>query len=78
MKALLICTSVLGFLAGPALAEEVIIHHDAPDAVEVHRSIGADVESKTVIDHDGHGCDSKTVTKTNEMGDTHSKTVTNC
>jgi len=78
MKAFLSCVSALALVAGPALAEEVIVHKEAPEGVVVHRSVGADVETKKVIEHDGHGCDSKTMTKTNEMGDTKSKTVTNC
>jgi len=79
MKALLICASAIGFLAGPAFADGVIIHRDGPGVdVETHRSVGSDIDHHEAVEHDNHGCESKTVTKTNEMGDTHSKSVTNC
>jgi len=78
MKALLICASAIALFGGQALADEVIIHKDAPDGVVSHRSVGPDVETKKVIEHDGQGCDSKTVTKSDGMGDSKSKTVTNC
>ncbi len=80
MKSIFICATAFAFIAGPAFAEDVIIQNDAParDGVVVHRSVGPDVEKEKVITHDSNGCDSKTVTKSNDMGDTKSKTVTNC
>ncbi|WP_020175618.1 hypothetical protein [Methyloferula stellata] len=79
MKLILICASAFAFLTGSAFAEDVIIHRDSPDMdrTVVHRSVGGEVEKK-VITHDEDGCASKTVKKTNGMGDSVSKTKTNC
>ncbi len=79
MKSILICASAFAFLTGSAFAEDVIIQRDSPDMDRstVHRSVGGDVEKK-VITRDGDGCASKTVKKTNGMGDSVSKTKTDC
>ncbi len=79
MKSFLICAGAFALLSGSALAEDVIIHRDSPDMdrTVVHRSAGEGVEKK-VITRDEGGCASKTVKKTNGMGDSISKTKTNC
>jgi hypothetical protein len=79
MKSILMCASALAFLSGSAFAEEVIIHKDGPDmdGTVIHRSVGGEVQKK-VITHDEDGCASKTVKKTNGMGDSVSKTESNC
>ncbi len=76
MKSILICAAALALGAGPALAAEVVIEGNGPEVH--HRSIGVDVERDRTISHDRDGCDSKTMTRTNEEGDTTSKTVTRC
>jgi len=79
MKPILICASAFAFLSGSAFAEDVIIHKDSPDMDKtvVHRSVGGPMEKK-VITHDEGGCTSKTVKKSNGMGDSVSKTESNC
>jgi hypothetical protein len=79
MKSILICASALAFLSGSAFAEDVIIQKDSPDMdrTVVHRSAGPTMEKK-VITHDEDGCASKTVKKSNGMGDSVSKTESNC
>jgi hypothetical protein len=78
MKSILICASAFAFLSGSAFAEDVIIQKDSPDMDRtVHRSVGGEVQKK-VITRDEGGCASKTVKKTNGMGDSVSKTKTNC
>ena len=80
MKPLIICAGALALLTGSALAEETtVIHRDGPDAdrTVVHRSVGPEAERK-VITRDGDGCASKTVKKSNDVGDSVSKTVSNC
>ncbi len=80
MKSILICASALAFLSGSAFAEDVIIHRDSPDMdrTVVHRSIGGSAVEKKVITHDESGCASQTVKKSNGMGDSISKTESNC
>jgi hypothetical protein len=62
-------------LSGAAVAQDTtIIRRDGPDVDKtvIHRDAPT-----AVITHD-EGCASKTVKKTNEMGDSVSKTVSNC
>jgi hypothetical protein len=79
MKSILICASAFAFLSGSAFAEDVIIHKDAPDMdrTVVHRSAGPNIDKKVIMRDDG-GCATKTVKKTNGMGDSVSKTRSNC
>ncbi len=78
MKKLAVFTGAFALMTGAAFAEDMtVIQHDGPDGTVIHRSAGPTVEKK-VIDHDSDGCSSKTVTKTNEMGDSVSKTKSNC
>jgi hypothetical protein len=79
MKSILICATAFAFLSGSAFAEEVIIQKDSPDVDKtvVHRSAGGEVQKK-VITHNEDGCASKTVKKSNGMGDSVSKTESNC
>ncbi len=76
MKSILICAAAMALVSGPALAAEVLIEGDGPGMH--HRSVGVDVERDRTISHERDGCDSKTMTRTNEEGDTTSKTVTRC
>jgi len=80
MKKLVTYTGMFALMAGAAFAQETtVIHHDGPDGDKtvIHRSSGADVDKK-VVTHDADGCTSKTVTRSNEMGDSMSKTKSNC
>lgn len=78
MRFMLIAAASLALSGGAALADEVTIHHDvAPPVVVEHRAADVDVHKK-VITHDEDGCTTKTVKKTNGMGDTMKKTKSNC
>jgi hypothetical protein len=81
MRLMLIAAASLALSGGAALADEVTIHHDvapAPGVVVEHRAADVDVHKKKVITHDEDGCATKTVKKTNGMGDTMKKTKSNC
>lgn len=71
---LLIAVATLG-LTAPAVADEVIIHRDAPVVVDP-----APTTSTTTIEkHDnGDGCASKTVHKENDAGDSKTVHTENC
>lgn len=74
MKTLLIAVATLA-LATPALADEVIIHRDAPAVVDPAPS----ASSTTVEKHEGgDGCASKTVHSENDAGDSKTVHTENC
>ena len=56
-----------------------MIHRGCPDAdrTVVHRSVRPEAEKK-VITRDGDGCASKAVKKSNDVGDSVSKTESTC
>ena len=72
IKTAFVASAVL--FAGSAYADEVVIHRDAPAAVVVPS------ESHTTVEHrsSSDGCESKTVHKENDMGDSKTMTKTNC
>ncbi len=72
MKSLLLGAVSLAFLAGPALADATVTV-TPPPAVVVH----PDVNKKVVV-HQGMGCSTKTVKKTDGMGNSVTHTRTNC
>ncbi len=76
MRHFLIAACALGLIAGPALADEVIVTTTAPaEGVVVEKH---DDTVKKVVRRDADGCATKTVTKSDGMGDSVSKTNTNC
>lgn len=81
MRLMLIAAASLALSGGAALADEVTIHHEvtppAGGVVVEHRAADVEVHKK-VITHDEDGCTTKTVKKTNGMGDTMKKTKSNC
>lgn len=76
MKLALICAASLALSAGAAFADEVVIHHEGPPVVVEHRAADVEVHKKIITHEDG--CATKTVKKTNGMGDTMTKTKSNC
>lgn len=62
-----IIAATLAFVVSPALADEVVVHHDD------------DTTAKSVEKHvSGDGCASKTVRKENDAGDSKTVHKTNC
>ena len=75
MRFALICATSLALGAGAALADEVTVT-PAPGVVVEHRAANVDVHKKVVTHEDG--CTTKTVKKSNGMGDTMVKSKSNC
>ena len=74
MKTFLIAAAALA-LATPALADEVIIHRDAPVVADPTPS----ASTTTVEKHEGaDGCASKTVHQENDVGDSKTVHTENC
>jgi hypothetical protein len=70
---LMVLSGVL-FASSAALADEVVIHHDGPDAVAVPPP-----DHHVVVEHDSsEGCQTKTVHKENDEGDSKTVSKTNC
>ena len=78
MRLMLICAATLALSGGVALADEVTIHRDvpAPGVIVEHRAADVDVHKKVITHEDG--CATKTVKKTNGVGDTMIKSKSNC
>ena len=76
MKSLSFAVVSLAFLAGPALADATVTV-TPPPAVVVHPDNGPTVDKKVVVRH-GMGCDTKSVKKTDAMGNSVTHTRTNC
>lgn len=81
MRLALIGATSLALCAGAAFADEVTVTHDGPPpthgAIIEHRAADVDVQHKKVITHED-GCTTKTVKKTNGVGDTMTKSKSNC
>jgi hypothetical protein len=76
MKAFVLASS-LALFASPVLADEVVVT-PAPGAVVEHRAADVDVTKEKVITRHSDDCHTKSVTKTNGMGDSVTHTKTNC
>jgi hypothetical protein len=76
MRRILICASSLALMGGAAFAGEVTVN--PPGVVIEHRSADAPVVEKKTVTHEEDGCATKTVKKSNEMGDSVTHTKTNC
>ena len=80
MRLALICATSLSLCAGAAFADEVTVTHDSsPPAhgkIIEHRAADVDVHKKVITHEDG--CATKTVKKTNGVGDTMTKSKSNC
>jgi len=75
MKALILA-GTLAFLAGSALADDVTV---SPGGVAVdHRATDEGVVKEKTVRHVDEGCATKSMTKTNDEGDTVTKTKSNC
>ena len=79
MKSVVFCAAALFTMIGPAFADEAIVAPapGGPAIVEHRSDADVDTNKKVVIKKD-EGCSSKTVTKSNDMGDKVSHTKTNC
>jgi hypothetical protein len=80
MRLALICATSFALCAGAAFADEVTVTHDGPPpthgAIIEHRAADVDVHKKVITREDG--CATKTVKKTNGVGDTMVKSKSNC
>ena len=74
MKALALAGS-LAFLAGPVFADEITIVPVPGVTVEHHAT---DEEVTKTDRHGANGCDTKTVTRSDNKGDSVTKSKTNC
>lgn len=73
----IILAGALALLAGPTLAEEVTVA-PAPGVTVEHRAADVDVTKEKTVHRDSEGCATKSMTKTNDEGDSVTKTKTNC
>jgi len=76
MKAFLLASS-LALFASPVLADEVVVT-PAPGAVVEHRAADIDTVTKEKVIQQNTDCSTKSVTKSNGMGDSVTKTKSNC
>ena len=75
MRGITAIASLLSLSCSVAFADDVIIKHDSPPPIIEKRA--SDVDKKVIIKHD-EGCATKTVKKSDGMGDTAVHTKTNC
>ena len=73
LKVMLLATATV-LVTGTAFADEVIIHRDSVETAPPPVSSSTTVERRSSSD----GCDSKTVHKENDTGDSKTVTTTNC
>ena len=73
----LVLTGALALLAAPVFADEVTVA-PAPGVVVEHRAAGVDVTKEKTVHRDADGCATKSMTKTNDAGDSVTKTKSNC
>ena len=79
MRTIFFAVLPLAFISSAALANDVTVVPAAPPTgVVVHHDADADATNKTVVIHKDEGCATKTVKKSDEMGNSVSKTKTNC
>jgi hypothetical protein len=82
MKALVLALTTASLLAGPVLAQDTtVIRREgiAGDTTVVkHRDIDGDTVHKKVVTTGSTGCRTKTVKKTNDMGDSVTRTKSDC
>ena len=76
MKSLLLAGS-LALFAGSAVADEVIVA-PAPGVTVEHRAADEAVVKEKTVRHVDEGCATKSTTKTDDDGDSVTKTKTNC
>jgi hypothetical protein len=76
MKAFVLAAA-LALVAGPTLADEVIVT-PAPGVAVEHQAGDVEVTKEKTIHHDADGCTTKSMTKTNDEGDSVTKTKSNC
>lgn len=74
MKSALLAACAFGFLSGAAFADEVTVTTPAP-GVEVEHS---DVVHKKVVVHDHGDCATKTVKKSDDIGNSVTRTKSDC
>ena len=74
MKSPLLTAVLLVFLASPALADATVTV-TPPPAVELHPNTGPTVDKKEVV---REGCETKTVKKSDDEGNSVTRTRTNC
>ena len=81
MRTISLTALSLVFVGGPALADDVTMVPTAPQTgIVIHHDAdpGPDATDKTVVIHKEDGCATKTVTKSDNMGNSVSRTKTNC
>ncbi len=77
MRTISLAALSLVFVGGPALADDVTVVPAAPrPGIVIHHD--ADATDKKVVVHKEDGCATKTVTKSDDMGNSVSHTKTNC
>ena len=82
MRTISLAVLSLAFIGSAALADDVTVAPAPapvpPAGVVVHHDADADATNKTVVIHKDEGCATKTVKKSDDMGNSVSKTKTNC
>lgn len=76
MKAFIFAGS-LALFAVPAFADEVTVA-PAPGVVVEHRAADEGVVKEKTVHEDSNGCATKSMTKSNDEGDSVTKTKSNC
>lgn len=79
MRTISLAALSLAFLCGSALADNVTVVPAAPQSgVVVHSDAAPEATDKKVVIHKEGGCATKTVRKSDEMGNSVTHTKTNC
>ncbi len=79
MRTISLAALSLVFVGGPALADDVTVVPRAPQpGIVIHHDADPDATNKKVVIHKEDGCATKTVTKSDDMGNSVSHTKTNC
>lgn len=79
MKTLSLAVLSLACLGGAALADDVtVVPSDPQSGVVVHHDAPADATDKTVVIHKDEGCSTKSVSKSDDMGNSVTHTKTDC
>ncbi len=79
MRMISLAALPLAFIGSSAFADDVTVVPAAPQTgVVVHQDEDADATDKTVVIHRHEGCATKTVKKSDDMGNSVTNTKTNC
>ena len=79
MRTISLAVLSLAFLGGAAVADDVTVVPAAPQTgVVIHRDAAPDATDKNVVIHKEDGCATKTVRKSDDVGNSVTHTETNC